>query len=132
MIHGIKPEKKSISRVHASRQLKITLEEFTELSLLLNIKPYQFKNKHRLDHEDKLQYRFEDIQRMIDSDAYNTIMTRNKVLERRREYVKKKRVLGLNKLQDVEYEYGKLVKMRCPGLKDAVVELSGVLDMLFV
>ncbi|KAM0676018.1 mRNA-binding ribosome synthesis protein nop7 [Gurleya vavrai] len=128
----IKAPTRSVSRKHACKSLHISLSEFNELSLLLDILPQQFKNKHKFDHGDKLQYRIEDIQKMIDSDAYLSIINRNKVLKRREEYIKKKRVERLKKLKEVEFSYVKLVKERFVDFYDSVIKIGESLDILFL
>ncbi|KAM0678711.1 mRNA-binding ribosome synthesis protein [Binucleata daphniae] len=132
MLNYNRPVKKSVSCRKAARLLKLSEKEFSELAILLNIKPHEFKNRHKDDFEHKLHYKIEDIQKMIDSDAYMTIQKRNKVKKTRKEYIEYGRVERLQRMKDAEFEYMKIIKERYPNFRDAVIDLGQSLTLLFL
>lgn len=125
------PEIKYISRKKAAELLHLKQNEFEELCLLTNTKPIIAKNNSKYDHLDSLFYKINEVQSMFDTKAYDTIINRNNVEKRRKEYIIKKREERLKRLKEVEHNYPQLLKERYKTFDQSIIGLSDSLKVLY-
>lgn len=121
------PLKKYISRAKSCSILGMSLEDFTELAILLAVAPAKQKQKQCLDHMDTIYYRIPDVQKMIDSELFVNIHRRNKLAKKRALYK------GLRRYKhDVKIDYKGLVTNKYPSFSDAVNGLPFSVKLLYV
>lgn len=123
----LQPPKKYMSRANAIRNLKLSVDDFAMLAILLNVMPVRAKMWQCLDHMDAVYYRVEDVQKMINTQLYLDINRNNRLDKMRKEYP------GIGRYKkDVAVDYFALVMAKYPTFDSAVRGLPFSLKILYV
>ncbi|KAG0442481.1 Pescadillo like protein [Dictyocoela muelleri] len=114
-------DEKEIKLTKALQLLKINLETFKNICIMLNIKPKKTS-----------VYTKRELNRIYNSKAYRELKRMNNIEFKRIKYVKIKRVDLAKKLPVFEHDYKDILKHRFPKFKDVIKGLGECLTALNV
>lgn len=119
MIYLYNKDGKEVKLDKALRLLKINLETFKNICIMLNIRP-----------KKTATYTKKELNRIYNSKAYRELKRMSSIESKRIKYIKAKRIDLANRLPVVEHDYDNVLKIRFPNFKDAVMALGECLIVL--
>lgn len=120
-----------ISRKKAAEKLKISIDDFQELCLITNLKAKEAKKKQKYDNEDTVFYKLEDIQKLLDNNAYDILLKRNRMERIKKNYIKRRQLEKAENLKTVNYDYKSLIKEKYKNFNESVIGLNESINILY-